>query len=75
MTGVRVMRARRSSKLACGCYVLRGEQIVKPDGGRWVCVSCFRGPADEAFLRLLDARTGSARRVKTVPPLDYGGGP
>lgn len=37
---IRVMKARRSSVLACGCRVTTGKLIVKPDGGPWVCMAC-----------------------------------
>jgi hypothetical protein len=70
---VRVMKARRSSLLACGCYVRCGQQIVKPDGRQWACMDCFLGTQDETFLRQLANRTGDPRRLKTVPPLDYDG--
>jgi len=33
------MKARRSSRVACGCYVLRGELIVNRGGG-WRCLDC-----------------------------------
>jgi hypothetical protein len=36
---VRVMKARRSSRLACGHYVLAGMQIVRA-GSRWTCLPC-----------------------------------
>jgi hypothetical protein len=36
---VRVMKARRSSTVACGHYVLAGEQIVRA-GSRWTCLPC-----------------------------------
>ena len=36
---VRVMKARRSSRVGCGHYVLRGELIVHRDS-RWVCLPC-----------------------------------
>ena len=35
----RCMKARRSSAVACGCYVLRGQLIVNRGGG-WVCLAC-----------------------------------
>jgi hypothetical protein len=42
---VRVMKARKSSRLQCGCYVLRGQQIVRR-GGRWTCLPCGLIPPD-----------------------------
>ena len=33
------MKARRSSAVACGCYVLVGQLIVNRGGG-WVCLAC-----------------------------------
>ncbi len=35
----RVMKARRSSLLACGHWVTVGALIVKRDG-RWTCLGC-----------------------------------
>jgi hypothetical protein len=35
----RVRKARRSSAVACGHYVLTGQVIVKR-GGRWICLPC-----------------------------------
>jgi hypothetical protein len=35
----RVRKARRSSRVACGCHVLTGQVIVKR-GGRWICLPC-----------------------------------
>lgn len=36
---VRVRKARKSSVLACGHYVLTGQLIVSRDG-RWTCLQC-----------------------------------
>jgi hypothetical protein len=36
---VRVRKARRSSRLSCGCYVLRGCLITERDG-TWICIDC-----------------------------------
>jgi hypothetical protein len=36
---VRVMKARRSARVGCGHYVLRGELIVQRDN-RWMCLPC-----------------------------------
>lgn len=33
------MKARKSSRLGCGCYVLRGELITR-QGERWRCLDC-----------------------------------
>ena len=35
----RVCRARRSSKVGCGHYVLTGQTIVRR-AGRWTCLAC-----------------------------------
>jgi hypothetical protein len=35
----RVRKARASSRVACGHYVLRGQVIVRR-GGRWTCLEC-----------------------------------
>lgn len=35
----RCMKARKSSRVACGCYVLRGELIVNRGQG-WMCMDC-----------------------------------
>lgn len=40
LTGVsHVRRARRSSRVACGCYILTGSVIVKRRG-QWSCLPC-----------------------------------
>lgn len=36
----RTRKARRSSVLACGCYVQTGHLIARVKG-RWVCVECL----------------------------------
>ena len=33
----RARKARKASKLACGCYILTGHLIARV-GGRWVCI-------------------------------------
>lgn len=33
------MKARKSARVACGCYVIVGQLIVKR-GGRWACLPC-----------------------------------
>jgi hypothetical protein len=38
-SAARVRKARRSSVVACGHYVLTGQVIVKR-GGRWLCLEC-----------------------------------
>jgi hypothetical protein len=69
----RVIRARRSSLLACGYYVHRGRQIVKPDGqSPWICMGCHLATLDEAFIRQLGDRTGHRGWPRKVQPLDYG---
>ena len=35
----RCMKARKSSRVSCGCYVLRGQLIVNRGHG-WVCWLC-----------------------------------
>jgi hypothetical protein len=35
----RVRKARRSSKVGCGHYVLTGQTIVRR-AGRWTCLQC-----------------------------------
>jgi hypothetical protein len=37
---VRVRKARRAGKMACGHYVLIGQRIMSKNGGRWFCVEC-----------------------------------
>jgi len=37
---VRAMKARRSSKLACGCFVRTGEYIIRSPDGKWRCAAC-----------------------------------
>jgi hypothetical protein len=37
---VRVRKARRTSRLACGHHVQRGQLIASPGRGRWVCIGC-----------------------------------
>jgi hypothetical protein len=36
---VRVRKARRSSRVACGHYVNRGQLIASNDTG-WICIDC-----------------------------------
>jgi hypothetical protein len=36
---VRVRKARRSSRVGCGHYVLTGQAIVRR-GSRWSCMAC-----------------------------------
>jgi hypothetical protein len=36
----RCMKARKSSRVGCGCYVLRGQLIVNRGGTRWICLPC-----------------------------------
>ena len=38
-SAARVRKARRSSAVACGHYVLTGQVIVKR-GARWICLPC-----------------------------------
>ena len=48
---VRAMKARRSSTIACGHFVLRGQLIVCYGWHRWVCGPCalnFRRQDKEA---------------------------
>jgi hypothetical protein len=35
----RVRKARRSSRVSCGHYVLTGQAIVRR-GGQWACLPC-----------------------------------
>lgn len=35
----RVRKARKSSRVACGHFVLVGQVIVRR-GGRWICLPC-----------------------------------
>ena len=38
-SAVRVRKARRSSRVACGHHVITGQVIVRR-GGRWICLRC-----------------------------------
>ena len=33
-------KARKSSRVACGCYVRPGERIIRTPDGRWRCAQC-----------------------------------
>ena len=33
-------KARKSSRVACGCYVSTGERIIRTPDGRWRCAQC-----------------------------------
>lgn len=55
-TVTRCMKARRSSRVACGCYVLRGELIVNRGDG-WRCLDCA-----------LAAIKTTAAKVAAAPP-------
>ena len=37
---VRSRKARKNSRLACGCYVRVGERIIRCPDGRWRCAQC-----------------------------------
>ncbi len=39
---VRAMKARKSSVVSCGHYVLRGQLIVRKNS-RWLCQACALG--------------------------------
>jgi hypothetical protein len=47
-TMARCMKARRSSRVACGCYVTVGQLITKQPGTGWRCVRCALAPDDAA---------------------------
>lgn len=49
----RVRKARKSSRVACGHYVLTGQVIVRR-GGRWICLPCA--------LAVIKASTGGKPR-------------
>jgi hypothetical protein len=36
----RSMKARRSSRVSCGCWVMAGSRIVRGPDGRWRCIGC-----------------------------------
>lgn len=38
---IRAKKARYASKLACGCHVRPGEQIVRYPDGKWRCARCL----------------------------------
>jgi hypothetical protein len=50
----RCMKARKSSRVACGCYVLRGQLIVNRGDG-WRCWQCT----------LADIRAGATTTERT----------
>ena len=54
----RVMKARKSSRVSCGCYVLRGHLIVKQPGAGWRCIQCALGPEHAAAVNAIDAILG-----------------
>jgi len=37
---VRSRKARKSSRVACGCYVRPGTRIIRCPDGRWRCAQC-----------------------------------
>ena len=49
-----VRKARRSSRVACGCYILTGSVIVKRRG-QWSCLPCA--------LRAIRAKSSAASPV------------
>lgn len=61
-TVTRRMKARRSSRVACGCYVLRGQVIVKR-GGSWRCLDCALSDIRQPTSRL----AWSTQTTKDVP--------
>lgn len=46
---VRVRKARRTSRLSCGCWVNVGNVIVHR-GGRWICRPCALAAIKTASL-------------------------
>ena len=53
--GTRVMKARKSSRVSCGHYVLRGQLIVSRGHG-WTCWPCAL-----AAIRAATTATGAKR--------------
>jgi hypothetical protein len=41
---VRARKARRASRLACGCWVQVGARIIRCPDGKWKCVPCVLRP-------------------------------
>ena len=41
-------KARRSSRVACGCYVRVGERIIRTPDGHWRCAACVIAAAAAA---------------------------
>jgi len=37
---VRAMKARRASRVSCGCFVRTGEYIIRSTDGKWRCAAC-----------------------------------
>ena len=54
-SATRVRKARKSSRVACGHYVLVGQVIVRR-GGRWACLECAL-----AAVRAATTTTGRQR--------------
>lgn len=52
----RVMKARRSGRVACGCWVMVGKAIVRRDS-KWVCIDCAVATI-RASHAIMDHRTG-----------------
>ena len=47
----RVRKARRSSRVGCGHYVLTGQVIVRR-GGKWACLQCALAAIGAGMTRL-----------------------
>jgi hypothetical protein len=64
----RCMKARKSSRVSCGCYVLRGQKIHMRDG-RWVCEPCALRGTGQLELTFGDDQQPPARPHSGMRPL------
>lgn len=63
----RCMKARKSSRLSCGCYVRVGELITKQPGQGWRCIQCALGPEHAAAVNAIDVILG-VTEISTETP-------
>ena len=60
----RAMKARRSSVVACGHYVLVGQLIARVGDRRWVCIECaLAGTAGQVAAVILEDQDLPAPQV------------
>jgi hypothetical protein len=65
---VRVRKARRNGMVACGHYVLVGNQIVRKPDGTWHCIRCVLDLARLMTEPPRPGRGGQDEPTERTPP-------